>query len=47
MWTSVSRFGHKDELRDLDTGEGDYYRLLRISKIGTHDISRYNPSWGG
>jgi hypothetical protein len=47
MWSTVRRIGHKDELRDLDTGEGEQYRLLRISKIGSHDISRYNPIWGG
>ena len=47
MWSTVSRIGHKDELRSLDTGEGEQYRLLRIGKIGEHDISRYDPSWGG
>jgi hypothetical protein len=47
MWTTVSRIGHKDELRTMNTGEGEQYRLLRISKIGACDISRYNPMWGG
>ena len=47
MWSTVSRIGHKDELPNLDPGEGEYYRLLRIGKIGAYDISRYNPSWGG
>ena len=47
MWSTVSRIGHREELRELNAGEGDQYRLLRISKIGSHDISRYNPNWGG
>jgi hypothetical protein len=47
MWSTVSRIGHKEELRDLDTGEGEQYRLLRIGKIGKHDIGRYHPNWGG
>lgn len=47
MWSSVRRFGHKDELRDMDVEEGEYYRQLRIGKIAEFDISRYNPSWGG
>jgi hypothetical protein len=47
MWSTVSRIGHKDELPNLDPGEGEYYRLLRIGKLGAYDISRYNPSWGG
>ena len=47
MWSTVSRIGHREELRALDAGEGEQYRLLRIGKIGSHDISRYNPNWGG
>ena len=47
MWSTVSRIGHKEELRTLDTGVGEAYRLLRIRKIGAHDISRYHPNWGG
>lgn len=47
MWSTVSCIGHKDELSSLDVGEGEQYRLLRIGKIGEHDISRYDPTWGG
>ena len=47
MWSSVGRFGHKEELRDMNVGEGDRYRLIRMYKIGDCDTSRYNPMWGG
>ena len=47
MWSTAGRIGHKDELREFDAGEGDYYRLIRMYKIGDCDTSRYNPMWGG
>ena len=47
MWSTVRRLGHKDELADMDVGEGEYYRRFRIYRIAGADISRYEPFWGG
>ncbi len=47
MWSTASRLGHKDELADMDVGEGEYYRRFRIYRIAGADISRYEPFWGG
>lgn len=47
MWSTAGRLGHKDELADMDVGEGEYYRRFRIYRIAGADISRYEPFWGG
>ena len=47
MWSTAGRLGHKDELADMDIGEGEYYRRFRIYRIAGADISRYEPFWGG
>ena len=47
MWCTVRRLGHKEELADMDVGEGEYYRRFRIYRIAGADISRYEPFWGG
>ncbi len=46
-WSMVRRLGHKEELHSYDSGEGEYYRYVRVLKIGNRDISRYMPMWGG
>ena len=47
IWSTASKLGHKDELRDMPVGQGHDYRLFRIYKIAKADINRYNPMWGG
>lgn len=47
MFSTVSRLGHKDELANMDVGEGAYYRRFRIYRLAGADFNRYNPFWGG
>ena len=47
MWSTVSKLGHKDELAQMDVGEGAYYRRFRIYRLASADFNRYNPFWGG
>ena len=47
MFSTVRRLGHKDELADMDVGEGEYYRRFRIYRLAGADFNRYNPFWGG
>ena len=46
-WSMIRRLGHKEELASYDSGEGTYYRTVRLLKIGGKDVSRYMPAWGG
>ncbi len=47
MWSAAGRIGHKDELADMDVGEGEYYRHFRIYRMARDDFNRYEPFWGG
>ncbi len=46
-WSMIRRLGHKDELPSYDSGEGAYYSIYRLLKVGNDDVSRYIPLWGG
>ena len=46
MWNIVSRFGHKDEIKDMPTHE-DGYRNYKFLHIADTVFKRYNPMWGG
>ena len=47
MWVAAGRLGHKDELADMDVGEGEYYHRFRVYRTANSDFSRYEPFWGG
>jgi hypothetical protein len=47
MWAAAGRLGHKEELADMDVGEGEYYHCFRIYRTANSDFSRYEPFWGG
>ena len=47
MWVAAGRLGHKDELADMDVGEGEYYHRFRVHRTANADFSRYEPFWGG
>ncbi len=46
-WSMIRRLGHKDELPGYESGEGVYYSMQRLLKVGDKDVSRYVPAWGG
>lgn len=46
-WSMLRRLGHKDELKAFGSGEGEYYCIHRLLKVGDKDVSRYIPAWGG
>lgn len=46
-WSTSGRLGHKDELAEMDTGEGESYRRFRIYSYGGKDFNCYSPNWGG
>ncbi len=46
-WSMVRRLGHREELSSYTSGEGELYRQVRLLKIGSKDVSRYKPAWGG
>jgi hypothetical protein len=46
-WSMIRRLGHKDELPGFESGEGVYYSVHRLLKVGDKDVSRYIPAWGG
>ena len=47
MWAAAGRLGHKEELADMNVGEGEYYHCFRIYRTANSDFSRYEPFWGG
>ena len=47
MWAAAGRLGHKNELADMDVGEGEYYHCFRVYRTANSDFSRYEPFWGG
>jgi hypothetical protein len=47
QWTMVRRLGHKDELAQYSSGEGDLYRYIPVLRINGQNISLYKPMWGG
>lgn len=47
MWSTAGRLGHKEELSEMDVGEGVDYRIYKICQLAGYDISRYAPCWGG
>ena len=47
MWVAAGRLGHKEELADMDVGEGEYYHRFRVYRTVNSDFSRYEPFWGG
>ena len=46
-WSTVRRLGHKNDLANMDVGEGELYRTLFMLKVGDRDLNRFNPDWGG
>ncbi len=46
-WSMVRRLGHIEELPGYGSGEGEWYSVSRLLKIGGRDVSRYIPAWGG
>lgn len=46
-WSMWRRIGHKDELRNFDSGENDMYHLIRITKLGEKNTRNYIPMWAG
>lgn len=47
QWSMAGRLGHKDELKDFDTGEGVLFSHHRYLKVGGQNMSMYLPIWGG
>ncbi len=47
MWHLMRRIGDKQNIKDMEVGEGEYYRNYVIYSIGGKDFSRYDPVWGG
>ena len=45
-WSMISRLGHKDDLPEIDSGEGKYYRTIKVIKIDGIRVDRYPPVWG-
>ena len=46
-WSMWSRIGHKEELAELDNGEGSLYRPVRLLRIDGRSVRSYRPIWGG
>jgi len=47
MWSMVRRLGHKEELANYSSGEGEFYNYYRLLKVAGKDVSRYKVTWGG
>ncbi|MBO5883836.1 MAG: hypothetical protein J6Q78_05480 [Clostridia bacterium] len=45
MWAAAGRIGHKEELADMSFAEDS--KWFRVRKLGSSDVSRYHPNWGG
>ena len=46
-WSMLRRIGHKEELENWDSGEGQWYKIYRILRYDHMDVTRYMPAWGG
>ena len=46
-WSMLRRVGHKEELENWDSGEGQWYKIYRILRYDHMDVTRYMPAWGG
>lgn len=45
-WSMICRLGHKEELTDMDSGDGTYYRKINVKSLGGLRVDRYPPVWG-
>lgn len=45
-WTMWRRIGHREELADFATGSEEWFRPVRLIKIGGKNVRNYKPIWG-
>ena len=45
QWSMIRRLGHKEELNNWNDGEGNYFKTIKIKKLGGYKIDQYPPGW--
>jgi hypothetical protein len=46
QWSTITRLGHLDEIKDLVSSSGRDFRFLKLLSLGGYTLDRYAPDWG-
>ena len=44
-WSMTRRLGHRDQLAEMDDGDGRLYRTVPLRSVGGYVLNKYPPHW--